>query len=108
MEASWFKSGWYGGLLGEMPVVVCLSLGRRDVADGLQQSVVVEPGHPFERREFQRRLGLPGRPAMDQFGLVEAVDGLGQCVVVAVALAATDGSTPASAKRCPRTMNMSL
>ena len=62
MEASWFKSGRYRGLLGEMPVVVCLSLGGRDVADGLQQSVVIEPGHPFERREFQGLLRLPGAP----------------------------------------------
>jgi len=87
VEAGWFKSGRYDCLLGEMPVVVCLSLGWRDVADVLQQSVVVEPGHLFERRKFQGLLGLPGRPAMDQFGLVEPVDRLGQGVVVAVTLA---------------------
>ncbi len=28
MEASWFKSGRRRGLLGELPVVVCLSLVR--------------------------------------------------------------------------------
>ena len=87
VEANWFKSGRYRGLLGEMPVVVCLSLGRRDVADGLQQSVVVEPGHPFEGREFQELLGLPEHPAMDQFSLIEPADRFGQGVI-AVALAA--------------------
>ena len=89
MEAILFKSDRHrGGLTGEMPVVVCLSLGGRDVADRLQQSMMVEPRYPFERGEFQRFLGLPGCPAMDQFGLVEPVDRLGQRVVVAVAFAA--------------------
>ena len=51
VEAGWFKSGRYGGLTGEMPLVVCLSLGRRDVAYWLKQAIVVKLGHPFERRE---------------------------------------------------------
>ena len=86
MEAIWFRSGRHrGDLTGEMPVVDCLSLGGWDVADGLEQAVVVEPGHPFERREFQRLVCLPWRSPMDQFGLVEAVDRFGQRGVVAVA-----------------------
>jgi hypothetical protein len=32
--------------------VVCLSFGRRDIADGFKQAVVIEPGHPFERGQF--------------------------------------------------------
>ena len=40
MEAGWFKSGLHrGGLIGELPVVVCLSLGRGDVSDGAEQAV---------------------------------------------------------------------
>jgi hypothetical protein len=88
VEASWFESGRDGGLLGDIAVEVCLGLGGWDVPDGLQQSVVVEPGHPFKRREFQGLPGLPGRPAMDQFGFLEPVYRLGQRVVIAVALSA--------------------
>ena len=46
MEAGWFKSDSGCRLIGEMPVIVCLSFSWRYVADGLQQPVVVEPGHP--------------------------------------------------------------
>jgi len=54
------KSGRpHGGLTSELPVVVCLSLRRRDVADGLQESMVVEPRYPLERREFDGLLGSP-------------------------------------------------
>ena len=44
MEAAWFKSDRHrGGLTGEMPVVVCLSLCGRYVADGLKQAMLVGP-----------------------------------------------------------------
>ena len=33
-------------------VVAFLGFGRRDVADGLQQPAIVEPVHPFQRREL--------------------------------------------------------
>ena len=92
MEAVWFKSGCHrGGLTGEVPVIVCLSLCRRDVADGLEQAVVVEPGYPFQGGQLHRFLGLPRCPAMNQFSLVQAVDRLGQGVVVAISLAAYRG-----------------
>lgn len=74
--------------MGELQIIPLLSLGRRDVSDGLQESVVIEPGHPFEGGEFQGLHGFPRCPAMDQFGLVQAVDGFGEGVVVAIALAA--------------------
>ena len=35
---------------------------------------------------------------MDQLSLVEGVDRVGQCIIVTVALATTDGSMPASAR----------
>ena len=49
---------------------------------------MVEPGHPFERCELHGLLRFPWRATVDEFGLVEPVDGLGQGVVVAVALGA--------------------
>lgn len=49
---------------------------------------MVEPSYPFEGSEFQCIHRSPGRPAMDQFGLVQAVDGFSQSVIVAIALAA--------------------
>lgn len=36
------------GVLGDLPKVVFLSLGRWNIPNRLQQSVVVEPGHPFK------------------------------------------------------------
>ena len=75
------------GLLCELLIIPILSLGRGNVADGLEEPLVVEPSYPLEGGEFQGFHRFPGRPAMDQFGLVKAVDGFGQGVVVAVALA---------------------
>ena len=70
MEAVWFKSGRHlGGLTGELPVVVCLSLCRRDVPYGFEQAMVVEARYPFERSELDRFLGFPWSPAVNQFGL---------------------------------------
>ena len=89
VEAGWFKSGRHnGGLTGEVPVVVCLSLCGRDVSDGSEQPVMVEPGHPFEGGQLQGFLGFPWRLAMDQLGLVQAIDRLGQGIVVRVSFAA--------------------
>jgi hypothetical protein len=62
-------------------MVVGFKLGRRDVAQRLHQSVVVEPSYPFQRGQFDRLLGPPRPASMDHLGLVEPVDGLGQGVV---------------------------
>lgn len=71
VEAGWFKSGHHrGGLLGKLPIVVCLSFCRRDTPDRREQSDVVEPVHPLQGRQFHGFPGLPGAPAMNQFGLV--------------------------------------
>jgi hypothetical protein len=92
MEAGWFKSDHHrSDLTGELPVVVCLSLCRRDVADGFEQAVVVKPRHPFKRRQLHGFLGFPRPSAMDQLGLVEPIDGFCQSVVIAVAFAADRG-----------------
>ena len=49
---------------------------------------MVEPGDPSQGRHLHRFTPLPRAPAMDQFGLVQSVDGLGQRVVVAITLTA--------------------
>jgi hypothetical protein len=74
--------------MGELLVVVCLSLGWWDIANGLKQPMVVEPSDPFERGKFDRLPGLPRCPTVNQLGFVQPVDGLGQRVVIAVATAA--------------------
>ena len=69
-------------------IVAFLGFGWRDVADRLQQPAIIEPVYPFQRREldsFER----PPRPApVDDLGLVETVDGLGESIVIAVPHAA--------------------
>ena len=55
MEASWFKSERSSGLTGDLPIVVFLSFGRGNVTDGLQQSVMVKPGHPLNARHQDTR-----------------------------------------------------
>ena len=64
-----------------------LGFGRRYVTDGLQESPVVEPVYPFQRRELD---GFERAPScsMDEFGLIEAIDRLGESVVVGIADAA--------------------
>ena len=71
------------------------SLGGRDVSDGLQKASVVEPVDPFERRELDRLQRFPRSTPVDDLGLVKAVDGFGERVVVAVADSA-DGCFDAS------------
>ena len=57
--------------------MLIFSFGRRDVADWLQQPAMVEPVDPFEGRVFDRLERSPRSTAMDDLGLVEAVDRLG-------------------------------
>ena len=89
-EAIWFESRRHSRWL-EGGIVGGLGFGGRDVSDGLEQATVVEPVDPFEGGELDGLEGLPGAAAVDDLGLVEAVDGLGQGVVVAVADAADRG-----------------
>ena len=70
VEAVWLKSGRHrGGLTGQMLVVACLIFCGRNVADGLDKSVVVEPGNPFERGQSDGLRGLPGRSVINAFAL---------------------------------------
>jgi hypothetical protein len=79
--------------------VAFLGFGRRDVADGLQEPAIVEPVHPLEGRELDGLEVPPGPTTMNDLSLVEAIDRLGEGVVVRVADAPTEGSMPASARR---------
>ena len=80
------ESRRYGDVLG-LSIVARFGLGGRDIADGLEQAPVVEPVHPFQGGEFDGLQGAPWPAASDHFGLVEAVDRLGQGVVSPPALA---------------------
>lgn len=72
----------------DVSIILFFGFGGRDVSDRLEQTAVIEPVDPFERGIFNRLEGSPGSASMDDLGLVEAVDCLGQSVVVAVADAA--------------------
>src|SRR4051812_10995734 len=69
-------------------VVALLSFGRRYVADGLQEPPVVEPVHPFQRRELDGFERPPRPTSMDDLSFVETIDRLGESIVVIVADAA--------------------
>ncbi len=88
MGLSWVRGL---GLLGEFPPIVCLSLGRRDIPDGFEESNVVEPVHPLQGGQFQGLPGFPRAPAMDLLGFIQPLKGLGQGVVIAVYTAAHRG-----------------
>ena len=64
---------------------------RRNIADRLQQPPVVEPVDPFERGELDRFEAAPRPAPVDDLGLVEAVDRLGEGVVIGIADAADRG-----------------
>src|SRR5664280_2099930 len=64
-------------------VMGLLQLDRGDVAAVLEQAAGVEPVDPFGGGVFDLVDAVPGAEASDHLGLVEAVDGLGQRVVVA-------------------------
>jgi hypothetical protein len=83
----WFKLCRHGGLL-QHGVVALLGFGRRDVSDGLQEPPVVEPVHPFQSRELDGLEATPWSAPMDYFGLVEAVDGFGEGIVIGISDAA--------------------
>jgi hypothetical protein len=60
----------------------------RDIPDRLEQAAVVEPVHPFEGRLFDGLEAAPRSASVDDLGLKQAVDRLGQRVVATVAQAA--------------------
>ena len=66
-------------------IVLLLSFGGWDVANGFEQPLVVEPVDPFERGVFDRFEVAPPPAPVDHLGLVKAIDRLGQSVVIAIA-----------------------
>ena len=52
------------------------------------QALVIKPRDPFQGRQLHGFTRLPRTPAVDEFGLVQAIDGFGQGVIVAIAPAA--------------------
>ena len=64
-------------------IILFFGFGRRDVSDRFEQSPVVEPVDPLERGIFDGFEAAPRPASVDHLGFVEAVDGLGQSVVVA-------------------------
>ena len=83
-EAGWFESRHHSELI-DLGIVVRLCFGGWNVADGLEQAAVVEPVDPFEGGHLDGFEVAPRAASMDHLGLVEAVDGLGQRVVVGIA-----------------------
>jgi hypothetical protein len=72
-----------------LPIVRLLELGRRNVADRLEQAAMVEPVDPLQDRVLDRLDALPGTTAADDLGLEQTDDRLGERVVVGVAAAAS-------------------
>ena len=87
------ESGRHGLSLVES-MTVPFVLGRRHVADRLEQPPIVEPVNPFQRRVLHGVDGAPRPPSVDHLRLEESDEGLGQRVVVGVPDAA-DGSVDA-------------
>src|SRR5664280_3250246 len=65
-------------------MVALLELCRRDISAGGMEPALVPPGNPDGSCEFDLVGCPPSAMASDQLGLVEAVDRLGESVVVAV------------------------
>jgi hypothetical protein len=74
-----------------LSVVGRLQFDRWDIAAVLVEAVVVEPVDPFGGGQFDFFDGAPGLAGFDQLGLVEAVDRLGQRVVVGASDCADTG-----------------
>ena len=68
-EAIWFKLCGHGWLV-QPGIVALFSFDGRDVADGLQQSRVVEPVDPFQGRIFDIIDSPPGTAPVDNLRLV--------------------------------------
>ena len=95
MEAGWFKLDFYRGFFCLLSIIIFLGLSRWNITDGFEQTLMVEPRYPFQGGQFHRRLCLPGRTSVYQFGFVQAVDGFSQGIVELPPRLPTEGSMPA-------------
>ena len=73
------------------PAKVAVGSCRRDVADGLQEPPVVEPVYPFKGGELDGFERAPWPAPVDDLCFLEAIDCLGERVVVGIADAADRG-----------------
>lgn len=71
-------------------IVGCLELGRWDIPDRSEQSSIVIPIHPFERRVLDLVDISPGPSWPDAFRFEQADDALSHRVVIRVAGAADE------------------
>ncbi len=90
LNRSGFHACWFGlspqrDCRDVLTVVVGFELGWWDAAEVVEDASVVEPVDPFEGGEFEVVETAPWPFVADEFCFVEAVDGLGERVVVAVA-----------------------
>jgi hypothetical protein len=69
-------------------VEVCFGLCWWDASDGFQQAAGVDPVDPFEGGVFHSVEAAPWAAAVDDLGFEQAVDRLGEGIVIAVADAA--------------------
>ena len=63
------------GHLLHLGVKLLLGFNGWSVAAWLQGSPIIEPVHPFQCRELDGLEGVPCSAAVDDLGLIEAVDG---------------------------------
>jgi hypothetical protein len=58
--------------------------GGWDVSDRLEQTAVIEPVDPFQRRQFDRLRAAARAAAIDHLGPEQAVDGFGERIVLTI------------------------
>src|SRR3954463_16479882 len=80
-----------------LSIVARLGLGRWDVADRLEEAPIVVPVDPLQGGELDRLHAAPRAAPADHLGLEQAIDRLGQAVVVPIPNTA-DGGVDASLK----------
>src|SRR3954470_14407363 len=106
------RVGFFGGVLGgsgghlRLIVIARFGFGWRYGADGLEQPAVVEPVDPLKRGELNRLEGLPPTAAVDHLGLVEAVDRLGERIVIAAVHAPNRGLDAGRSQRVTRAVSL--
>jgi hypothetical protein len=88
VETGWCKVRRYS-LLGKLYIVNnSPQLRLAGYSPAVRQPLVIHPGHPLQRFQLDRLAHRPGRMAMYQLSLVQIVDGFGEHVIIAAALAA--------------------
>jgi len=69
----------------QLGIVAFLGLGRRHIADRLEEATIVEPVDPFESGELDCFQRTPWATSTDHLSLEQALDSFGEGIVVAIA-----------------------